>query len=519
MKNTFNSEKRIFNQYLFLTVRLFTYIAFILCFFHSDYIQAENNSSTKTLLILHTNDIHDYIRPDYDGVGGLPFISGFIRDVKAKRDDVIVLDAGDVTEKGDLVARKTKGEITFEALSRVGYNAWTPGNHDHDFGIEALHRFSELSGMDILCINLFKEDGSLEFNPSKIYEINGIRVGVIGAIAPRPQLSLDIEGTALAMADESRRLKSETDIIIAVVHIPTRHAQFISELAPDIDVFITGHSHEITHQAIKVPNTGALIVQAGSYANYVGWLEVELDISNRKIDSYESRLIEMDHLKISPDIEMIEWIRQNENELAPEARKVVSWSPRRINYAEVGILAAEALNKATGADVAFNKTRHIVRATLPAGILDLNAIYRTGGERGHQLIEVELTGTEIHSYLLGLQISDWIQTQWSGFYWIMEEGMINSDLDPEKLYRVVMPEREWRQRFLELFEQVAENPENWPGVKIPDRPLYVDILDISWTDAMVYFLNDLNANNIGLIEILQQITQETGQLQLISSGY
>ena len=97
--------------------------------------------------------------------------------------------------------------------------------------------------------------------------------------------------------------------------------------------------------------------------------------------------------------------------------------------------------------------------------------------------------------------------------------MIKSDLDLDKLYRVVMPEREWRQRFLELFEQVAENPEIWPGVLIPDRPLFANILDISWTEAMVYFLNELNVNNFGLIESLQNITQETGQIQLLPSGY
>jgi 2',3'-cyclic-nucleotide 2'-phosphodiesterase (5'-nucleotidase family) len=72
------------------------------------YAQSGSAGTEKTLLILHTNDMHDHVRPDYDGIGGIPFISGFVSEVRSQRNDVIVLDAGDVAEKGDLVARKTE---------------------------------------------------------------------------------------------------------------------------------------------------------------------------------------------------------------------------------------------------------------------------------------------------------------------------------------------------------------------------------------------------------------------------
>lgn len=35
------------------------------------------------LVILHTNDVHDHVRPGYDGAGGLPYVSGYIRQVRA----------------------------------------------------------------------------------------------------------------------------------------------------------------------------------------------------------------------------------------------------------------------------------------------------------------------------------------------------------------------------------------------------------------------------------------------------
>ena len=92
----------------------------------------------RTLVLLHTNDLHDHLRADYDGSGGLAYVSGYIRSVKASRPDVLTLDAGDLMEKGDLVGFRTRSSITCEAMGRVGYDAFSPGNHDTAYGDEHL---------------------------------------------------------------------------------------------------------------------------------------------------------------------------------------------------------------------------------------------------------------------------------------------------------------------------------------------------------------------------------------------
>ncbi len=463
----------------------------------------------KTLLILHTNDIHDRLRADYDGQGGLPFIAGFIQQARSGRNDVLVLDAGDVAEKGDLVAQKTGSEFVFEAMGRVGYHAWAPGNHDHDFGIEALHRFTELAGMDILCINLFKADGSLEFAPSKVYTIDGVRVGVIGAIAPRSELSLDLEGTAEAMRREAVRLRPSTDVIVALIHIGTAGAQVIAQAAPDIDVFITGHSHELLQDPVQTPS-GALVVQTGSYAENVGWLELKLDLTTRRVTSHDYRLVALEHTSIRPDLAMLEWIRQTELGLAPEALEVVSWSPRVISYLEVGILAAEGLRRARGTDVALNHTASVVRAPLPPGVLDWNAIYRTGGERGNALVKVELTGAEIESYVRGMSTSNWLPTQWAGFHASGFGADLRTDLLPRRSYTVVMPRREWETRFLRLFERVREDPDAWPGVQPLDRIPEVQETE-GWTEAVVALLKEWDAQGRIIHEGIARLARKTGQ--------
>jgi 2',3'-cyclic-nucleotide 2'-phosphodiesterase (5'-nucleotidase family) len=46
------------------------------------------------LLILHTNDLHDHVRAGEIRLGGLPYVSGYVKQVRARRSDVLLVDAG-----------------------------------------------------------------------------------------------------------------------------------------------------------------------------------------------------------------------------------------------------------------------------------------------------------------------------------------------------------------------------------------------------------------------------------------
>ncbi|MCB1121492.1 MAG: metallophosphoesterase, partial [Verrucomicrobiae bacterium] len=340
---------------------------------------------TDTILILHTNDIHDHVRPDYDGVGGLPYVSGYIRQMKSERKDVLVLDAGDVAEKGDMVAFATHSEMTYEALARIGYHAGAPGNHEHDFvGIPGLKKFESLAGgMKMLCINLIDENKRPRFDPSAIFDIDGVRVGVIGMIVSRKENCLDKHETAVAMAREAERLEPLTDLIVASCHFGSSDCADISRVAPNIDVFVSGHSHEVLRHHMRVPETGAVIVQAGSYAEYVGRLEIVLDMDSEKMIEVNSELVPMDHDTIPVDGPMLQWIRIKEKELTPEASRIIASSDVMIGPAQVGQLAATALREYGNSDVGFCAADQVIRAGLPIGRLDVNAFFRTGGERGY----------------------------------------------------------------------------------------------------------------------------------------
>lgn len=419
------------------------------------------SAEPRSLLILHTNDLHDHVRSDYDGSGGFAYVSGYIKGVKASRDDVLVLDAGDVMEKGDLVAFRAKSTILYKAISEAGYDAIAPGNHDDAYGDAHLAYCASLApDTAMLAINLTDAQGKLRFPASKVFERNGLKVGVIGVFKPRDRDSLDLAATIEAVAAEARRLEDSTHLIVVVAHLGPKECKAISESATNVDIFVSGHTHQALQKPMTVKTTGALIVQAGSYAEYVGRLELVVDDVSEEILEVSGSLVPMDHRSVPHDAAMQARFSEQERTLAPEADRVVATVRETLGFMDMAYLGAEGIRLTANVDIAFCHMSQVIRATLPAGAADVNAIFRTGGQRGYEVVGAELSGREIEAYVEGLANSDWGNTQWSGFRGrYLREGRqkkVETNLEPGRMYRIAMPRKEWDTRFKRFFERRAD---------------------------------------------------------------
>jgi len=423
-------------------------------------------AETAHVLILHTNDLHDHVRPGYNGIGGLPYVAGYIESVRAGRSDVLVLDAGDVTEKGDLVAFRSHGRATYEAMHRIGYDAVTIGNHDNDAGLEWLHRYETYLGEPLLCLNLVKPDGSPEFPASRIFSVGGMKVGVIGMIVPRQSGSLNFEDSGRALEQEARRLDPKVNLVIALCHLGVQDCMSWSRLAPTVDVFVSGHTHEALAQPVTVPDTGAIVVQAGCYAEWVGRLDLTVDLATGKVVRSNGELVAMRHDSVPVDATLLAEIRSEEKQLCPEATEVVAHSREPIREG-MAWLGAEAMRRAAGTDLGFCHPGQTLRSSLPAGAVDVNALFLTGGQDGDATVQTELSGAEITAYLQALTRQSDDQTAWAGFTATQTPGpdggpVIHTDLEPDRRYRVVLPEKEWTTRFQRAVERQREKHVDGP---------------------------------------------------------
>src|SRR5215468_11583804 len=84
------------------------------------------------IVIMHTNDLHGQLLPR-DGVGGIAEIATIIRAAKPS----LILDAGDFST-GTFLADEFKGAPMIQAMNKIGYDAGTIGNHEFDYGQNAL---------------------------------------------------------------------------------------------------------------------------------------------------------------------------------------------------------------------------------------------------------------------------------------------------------------------------------------------------------------------------------------------
>jgi 5'-nucleotidase / UDP-sugar diphosphatase len=405
--------------------------------------------TTDTVLILHTNDIHGHIREGADGVGGMARVGGYIRDVKAKRSDTLVVDAGDINNKGDMLPGVTRGRALYEIMGLIGYDAAAPGNHDFVYGMEHLQNLVRWGGFPSLCLNALDEVGNPVLAASQVFDVDGVRVGVIGVTVQRGKGTLSLDDTCPLLAQEAERLEPDAHLIVAVCHLSSSQCAEASRAVPGIDVFVGGHSHEALHEPVIVEETGALVIEAGDFARYVGRLEVKIDLDTEEIVGYKGKLVSTKGKSVRCDPELRAWIAEQEREACPQVADEVGTCQQEVTRRGMAKLLAAALLDTGGADVAFARTGTFSRG-LPTGTISFNTLYRTFRLGEQPAVVVDLKGQDILAYLEQAARANEV-SQWAGFMADMsfeapdKRGkVITTSLDPNRTYRAMFPEDEAR---------------------------------------------------------------------------
>lgn len=209
----------------------------------------------------------------------------------------------------------------YKAMSLVGYDAITLGNHDFDFGYEYIKDQLQLSGLqDSVIVSNLKEVNSGEYPYAKnklfVREMvtkNGnsvnLKIGVVGLTVPvlskKTELltgKLKTEDMITATEREAAELKAQgADIIIVLAHsgfgeelpekMATNTVYALSKLE-DVDVILCGHEHKVYPDPDKnssfysLPGVdketglvnGKLVMMPGAYGNHIGISDIELAV-------------------------------------------------------------------------------------------------------------------------------------------------------------------------------------------------------------------------------------------------
>lgn len=248
------------------------------------------------IVILHTNDVHG---ADVAASGTSIGTAGVVqlkKDFEAAGAKVLLLSSGDAIMGKPLVSAD-KGKTAIDFMNAANYDAMAVGNHELDFGLDNLKALAAQAQFPILDANMITvADGKTVFDGHKVFEIDGVKIGVFGLSTPETLTKADASKMPGVTFRQSEKLYEVAEVQVdalkaegAQVIVCLGHLGVDAESAPNrsidlceavdgIDLFIDGHSHSTPAQIISaIGNTeknnivnGTKIVSTGTALANVG---------------------------------------------------------------------------------------------------------------------------------------------------------------------------------------------------------------------------------------------------------
>ncbi len=459
--------------------------------------------------ILHTNDEHGSVIPhspavDFHPLRENPTIGGYARlasavsgireEKEAAGEPVLLLSGGDYLGGSPyswLITRGHAPEITLKHA--LGYNAVVIGNHEFDYGADALAGYFKQAGypaahektavlasnMEVPAGHPLAREGL--YRDSLLTELeNGLKIGFFGLIgqdavsvtAPHDPVEFsDQHEAARKMVDHLRQQGAQ--LVVAITHSGVEEDRELARSVPGINVIVGGHCHTALYE--PVIEEGTIIVQAGSLLAYLGKLELAYNPSGgelriRNTEDGEPFLLPIDHsYPPDPEIERaVEEYTLKLNELVSDMTdgrfehildtvvladfEVPNHPP--LQESPFGNFVADAMRlvagEKTGERVDFAlQANGSIRGSINPGamphalgkvsVYDLTELIGLGvgpdGAPGYPLVKVYLTGDEIRR---ALEVSVLLAELMGDTYFLQFSGL-RYDYNPQNALYLTVP--------------------------------------------------------------------------------
>ena len=189
-----------------------------------------NESVLIYIDLFAVNDLHGKIT-DSNTQPGVDELTSYFKLMYEKEDNVVVLSSGDMWQ-GSSESNLTKGNLTTEWMNYVGFEGMAIGNHEYDWGSNAIIENEKIAKFPILAINVYSKDDNERVDyaeSSVLIERNGVKIGIIGAAGNNyssiaSDMSKDVyfktgkDLTALVKAESEKLRKQGAQIIVYSLH-------------------------------------------------------------------------------------------------------------------------------------------------------------------------------------------------------------------------------------------------------------------------------------------------------------
>jgi 5'-nucleotidase len=421
------------------------------------------------LTILALNDFHGNLQPPPGGIriddpadktrkitvtaGGAEHLATAIKQKRQGKKHSIFVAAGDLIGASPFLSALFHDEPTIEALSIMGLDVSSVGNHEFDEGGTELrrmqnggchptdgckgpHPFLGAKFKYLAASTIEKATGKPFFPAYEVREFDGVPVAFIGLTLKATPLIVNPTGVAgLEFKDEADtvnalipELKARgIEAIVVLIHeggIPTGDyndcpdisgpiVDIVKRFDKAVDIVVSGH----THRAYVCEIDGRLVTSADKYGTLVTEIDVRLDRKTRNVVSAKAGNTIVRTDAFAKDAEQTKLIAAYDERAKPIANrptgKITDSIVRDLNAAGESVLGdiiADAQLAATATDAGA-----VIALTNPGGIR--NSIPKTGDGTvtyaevfaaqpfRNQLVTMTLTGAQLKQAL---------EQQWAG---------------------------------------------------------------------------------------------------------
>jgi 5'-nucleotidase len=421
------------------------------------------------LRILAINDFHGYLRPFPGGItiadpedktkkitvgaGGAEHMATLVRELREGRKNTIFVAAGDLIGASPFLSALFHDEPTIEALSMMGLNISSVGNHEFDEGKDELLRmqnggchptdkcrgpqpFTGAKFRYLAASTFEKATGKTVFPAFEIKEFDGIPVAFIGlTLKGTPGLVSPVGITGLEFRDEAEtvnalipELKARgVEAIVVLIHeggLPTGDynecpgisgpiVDIVRKFDRAVDVVVTGH----THRAYVCELEGKLVTSGDKYGTLVTAIDLKLDPATRDIISAKANNNIVGSATLAKDPQQTALLEAYDRVAAPIANRpagsvsaTLSRVPNTAGESPLGDIIADAQLAATSAE---DKGGAVIAFTNPGGVRTDITRKEDGAVTYADLFASQPFRNQLVTLTLtGKQIKDMLEQQW-----------------------------------------------------------------------------------------------------------
>lgn len=347
--------------------------------------------------IIGLNDFHGQLEPTtraYDNginvqVGGAAYLASmFDEEARWLPGKELVLAAGDNVGASPANSSLLKDFPAIDVENAWGLDATSYGNHEFDYGVERLLEQQARAEFPFLATNIVDAvtgEAPPWVTPSRVFRVNGVRVGVIGAgLEGTPELVSAGATAGLEFLDEGPRIKAESErlrkrgvkVQVVVIHEGTALGSnavgntpaeawagpilTIADQLQDttVDAMIVGHTHRISNLM-----RGRILITEGINAG-VSYSVLQLMVKGGDVKWAGGATRVAKTLGVTPRADVQAIIDEANAETAVLRNQVIGSQsddirrdPTRLSESQMGNLVADAMRlKYPGVDAALTNS-------------------------------------------------------------------------------------------------------------------------------------------------------------------